>query len=141
VDDTRSTELEQVRSGPMPTGTSVFLDGEDAVMVVGERRPIAHSTSWEIAPTGLGVYDAVTFVTRQCARLGGDPREVLGQDDQRRLVVSDSAGVLLVDRETLTEVARYEVDAKIESVAYLPAQRAAVISVRWPTRELRIVRW
>jgi hypothetical protein len=134
-------ELERTDEGRMPTGTSVFLDGEDAVMVVGERRPIPHSTSWEVAPTGVGVYDAVTFVERQCVHLGGEPQEVLGLDDQHHLVLGGLPGVLLVDRKTLTERARFEVDGKFEDVAYLPAHRAAVISVRWPKRELLIVRW
>jgi hypothetical protein len=125
----------------MPTGTSVFFDGDDAVVVVGERRAIPHSTAWEIAPTGVGVYDAVTFAERRCVRARGDLREVLGQDDQHRLVVGASVGVLLIDRDSLTEVARYEVDGKIEDIAYLPAHRAAVISVRWPQRELLTVRW
>ena len=135
------TELERVGGGPMPTGTSVFLDGEDAVMVVGERRPIPHSTSWEVAPTGVGVYDAVTFAEREFVHLHGEPREVLGLDDQHRLVFGGPAGVLLVDRKTLTERARFEVDGTFEDIAYLSAHRAAVISVRWPKRELLIVRW
>ena len=135
------TELERLDGGRMPAGTSVIFDGVDAVVVVGERRPIPHSTSWEIATTGVGVFDAVTFVERQCARLRGDPREILGMDDQQRLVVGDSTGVLLVDRETLTEVARHEVDGRIEDIAYLPAHRAVVVSVRWPKRELLVVRW
>jgi hypothetical protein len=134
-------DLEQLDSGPMPTGTSVLLDGEDAVLVVGERRPIPHSKSWEIAPTGVGVYDAATFAERRCVRVQGDPREVLGQDDQQRVVVGAGVGVLLIDRDTLAEVARYEVDGKIEDIAYLSAHRAAVISVRWPDRELLTVRW
>lgn len=134
-------DLDRLDGGPMPTGTSVFLDGEDAIMVVGERRPIPHSNSWEVAPTGVGVYDAATFVERRCVRVLGDPREVLGQDDQHRLVVGASIGVLLIDRDTLAEVARYEVDGKIEDIAYLSAHRAAVISVRWPNRELLTVRW
>ena len=110
-------------------------------MVVGERRAIPHSSSWEIAATGVAVYDAVTFAERRCVRASGDPREVLGQDDQRRLVVGASVGVLLIDRDSLTELARYEVDGKVDDVAYLSAHRAAVISVRWPKRELLTVRW
>jgi len=70
-------------------------------------------------------------------------REVLGKDDDGRVVISTDDGLVLVDRSTLSDVARLALptDHGMRSHAFLEAHRATVMIDDRRPREVIVARW
>jgi hypothetical protein len=139
----RRSDLKRLEQAAMPTGTRPWFDAGELVMVLGQRRPIAHSTVWEIARDALGRFDASTFQERLRVPLPPGAREVLGKDDADRVVVSTDDGFVLVHRSTLNEVARLALpDARsMRSHAFLDAHQTMVMIDDTQPRQLIVARW
>jgi hypothetical protein len=139
----RRRDLERLQVADMPTGTRPWLDDGELVMVLGERRPITHSSAWEITRNALGRFDASTFEERRRVSMPAGARDVLGKDDAGRVVISTDGGLVLVHRSTLDEVARLALPTAngMRSHAYLHAQQAMVMLDHSRPRELIVARW
>jgi hypothetical protein len=139
----RRRGLERLEDTAMPTGTRPFFEGGEVMMVLGTRRPIAHSSAWEIARDALGVFDASTFDERVRAPMPAGAREVLGMDHEGRVVTSTDDGLALVDRATLRETARLTLPIPngIRAHLYLGKHQAMVMIDQDRPRELVVARW
>jgi hypothetical protein len=139
----RGQDLERLEVASMPTGTRPFFDDGEVVMVLGQRRPIPHSTSWEIARDGLGIFDAKTFEEHARVPMPAGGREVLGKDKRGRVVISTDDGFALVDRSTLSEIARLALPVAngLRAHAFLGTQQTTVMLDDMRPRELIVVRW
>ena len=127
----------------MPTGTRPWFDDGELVMVLGERRPITHSTAWEISRNAIGIFDASTLEQRSRVPIPAGTRDVLGKDHAGRVVISTDDGLVLVHRSTLNEVARLALPTAngMGSHAFLDAHQAVVMIDGTRPRQLIVVRW
>jgi hypothetical protein len=139
----RRNGLERLEDTAMPTGTRPFFEGGEVVMVLGTRRPIAHSSAWEIAREALGIFDASTFDERVRAPVPTGAREVLGMDHEGRVVISTDDGLALVDRATLRETARLTLPIAngIRAHLFLGEHQAMVMIDQDRQQELVVARW
>jgi hypothetical protein len=139
----RRGDLERLEVTSMPTGTRPWFDDREVVMVLGERRPITHSTAWEISRDALGIFDASTFEERSRVPMPASVREVLGKDNAGRVVISTDDGLVLVHRSTLSEIARLALPTAngMRAHAYLGAQQAMVMIDDTRPRLLIVARW
>ncbi len=139
----RRRDLKRLEVASMPTGTRPFFDDGEMVMVLGQRRPIAHSSSWEIARDGLGIFDAETFDEHARVPMPPGAREVLGKDRRGRVVISTDDGLALVDRSTLSETARLTLPVAndLRAHAFLATQQTTVMLDDTRPRQLIVARW
>ena len=139
----RRSDLERLEVAAMPTGTRPWFDDGELVMVLGERRPIPHSTAWEISRNALGLFDACTFEEHFRVPMPARTRDVLGKDTAGRVVISTDDGLVLADRSTLNEVARLALPTAngMRSHAFLDAQQAMVMIDDMRPRQVIVARW
>jgi hypothetical protein len=139
----RRSDLERLEGAAMPMGTRPWFDAGELVMVVGERRPIAHTSAWDISRDALGRFDASTFEERLRVPVPAGARDVLGEDDAGRLVISTDDGFVLVDRSSLNEVARLAlpISNPMRSHAFLATQQTVVTMDQMPPLQLIVARW
>jgi hypothetical protein len=139
----RRSDLERLEVAAMPTGTRPWFDDGELVMVLGERRPIAHSTAWEISRNALGLFDASTFEERFRVPMPAGTRDVLGKDDAGRVVISTDDGLVLVDRSTLNEDARLALPTAngMRSHALLDAHQTMVMIDDARPQQLIVACW
>ena len=139
----RRSDLERLELAAMLTGTRPWFDDGELVMILGERRPITHSTAWEISRDALGIFDASTFEERSRVPMLAGTREVLGKDNAGRVVISTDDGVILVEGSTLNEVGRLALPTAngMRSHAFLDGRQTMVMIDDTRPRQLIVARW
>jgi hypothetical protein len=136
----------KVSRAPMVTGTAPTISGNELVMLEGVRTAAVQSgKASRIEPTALVALslDSLSPIRRGPAPTGA--RDVLGVDASGRIVVSTSSGIALADRETFSEVARYDVPEPLRPIhahRWLGRlDRVAVYARRLDAHELRLIGW
>ncbi|MFC0531325.1 hypothetical protein [Phytohabitans kaempferiae] len=126
--DVDVTTVKVVARHQMPYGKHVHHANSAVTALLGERAGYENAGGvWHIVPRRVAVLDPQSLTTGREAPAPPDAVEVLGSDQDDRLVITNHHGLVLLDPATLAPAATYQLSRRIRGAALCPGRNLAAL--------------